>query len=96
MSRLNQVQFKASHIFSNIYSVLLSTPGVHIKWGHCHHGMARPRVPDKEDGLQIWRVAVNIKRYTTSATYKFKKKTMIHLGGNYYTTFPLSLEYPEN
>jgi hypothetical protein len=32
----------------------------HVKWVHCHHGMARPRVADTEDGLQIWRVAANI------------------------------------
>jgi hypothetical protein len=32
----------------------------HVKWVHCHHGMARPRVTDREDGLQIWRVAVKI------------------------------------
>jgi hypothetical protein len=30
------------------------------KWVHCHHGMARPRIADRGDGLQIWRVAVNI------------------------------------
>ena len=24
------------------------------------HGMARPQVADREDGLQIWRVAANI------------------------------------
>jgi hypothetical protein len=32
----------------------------HVKWVHCHHGMAHPRVADRGDGLQIWRVAVNI------------------------------------
>jgi hypothetical protein len=32
----------------------------HVKWVHCHHGMARPRVADRGDGLQIWRVAVNM------------------------------------
>jgi hypothetical protein len=26
----------------------------------CHHGMARPRVADGGDGLQIWRLAANI------------------------------------
>jgi hypothetical protein len=26
----------------------------------CHHGMARPRVADRGDGLQIWRVAANM------------------------------------
>jgi hypothetical protein len=33
---------------------------LHVKWIHCHHGMARLRVADREDGLQIWRVAANI------------------------------------
>jgi len=28
--------------------------------GHRHHGLARPRVVDKEDDLQMWRVAVNV------------------------------------
>jgi hypothetical protein len=32
----------------------------HVKWVHCHHGMARPRVADRGDGLQKWRVAANI------------------------------------
>jgi hypothetical protein len=32
----------------------------HVKWVHCHHGMARPRVADRGDCLQIWRVAANI------------------------------------
>jgi hypothetical protein len=31
-----------------------------VKWVQCHHGMARPRVADRGDGLQIWRVAANI------------------------------------
>jgi hypothetical protein len=33
---------------------------VHVKWVHCHHGMVRPRVADRGDSLQIWRVAANI------------------------------------
>jgi exonuclease III len=33
---------------------------VHVKCVHCHHGMARPRVADRGDGLQIWRVDANI------------------------------------
>ena len=28
--------------------------------GPYHHGMARPQVADRGDGLQIWRVAANI------------------------------------
>jgi hypothetical protein len=31
-----------------------------VKWIHCHHGMARPRMADRGDGLQIWRVAANV------------------------------------
>jgi hypothetical protein len=31
-----------------------------VKWVPCHHGMARPQVADRGDGLQIWRVAANI------------------------------------
>jgi hypothetical protein len=32
----------------------------HVKWVHCHHGMARPRVAERGDGLQIWRAAANM------------------------------------
>jgi hypothetical protein len=32
----------------------------HFKWVHCHHGIARPRVADIGDSLQIWRIAANI------------------------------------
>jgi hypothetical protein len=32
----------------------------HVTWVHCHHGMARPRVADRGDGLQIWRVSANM------------------------------------
>jgi hypothetical protein len=31
-----------------------------FKWVHCHHGMVRPRVADRGDGLHIWRVAANM------------------------------------
>jgi hypothetical protein len=33
---------------------------IHVKWVPCHHGMARSRVADRGDGLQIWRVAAII------------------------------------
>jgi hypothetical protein len=36
------------------------TQTFHVKWVHCHHGMARPQVADGGDGIQIWRVAANI------------------------------------
>jgi hypothetical protein len=32
----------------------------HVKYIHCHHGMACPQAADGGDGLQIWRVAANI------------------------------------
>jgi len=28
--------------------------------GPCHHGIACPRAADGGDGLQIWRIAVNV------------------------------------
>jgi hypothetical protein len=31
-----------------------------VTWVHCHKRMARRRVADRGDGLQIWRVAANI------------------------------------
>jgi len=35
-----------------------------IRYSHyvcpCHHDMARPRVADGGDGLQIWRVVANV------------------------------------
>jgi hypothetical protein len=31
-----------------------------VKWVPCHHGMARPQVADRGEGLQIWRTAANI------------------------------------
>jgi hypothetical protein len=34
--------------------------GPHVKRVHCHHDMARPRVADRGDGLQIWTVAANM------------------------------------
>jgi hypothetical protein len=32
----------------------------HVKWVPCHHDMAHPHVAGRGDGLQIWKVAVNI------------------------------------
>jgi hypothetical protein len=37
----------------------LVRPEFHVTWVACYHGMARPPVAVGEDGLQIWRVAVN-------------------------------------
>jgi hypothetical protein len=45
-----------------MYKLVLnfSGPRGHVKWVPYHHGMACPRVADRGDGLQIWRVAANI------------------------------------
>jgi hypothetical protein len=32
----------------------------YVAWVPCRHGLARPRVPDGREGLQIWRVAANL------------------------------------
>jgi hypothetical protein len=32
----------------------------YVKWVHCHHSMVHPRVSDRGEGLQIWRVATNM------------------------------------
>jgi hypothetical protein len=32
----------------------------HANWIPCHHGMAHHQVVDGGEGLQIWRIAVNI------------------------------------
>jgi hypothetical protein len=43
----------------NIVDLILPS-WTHVKWVHSPHGMARPRVADRGDGLQIWRVAAYI------------------------------------
>jgi hypothetical protein len=45
---------------TDIYNIACCFMQVHVKWVHCHHGMVRPRVADRGDGLQIWWVAANI------------------------------------
>jgi len=32
----------------------------HVNVRPCHHGMARPRVADGGDSLQVWKVGENI------------------------------------
>jgi hypothetical protein len=44
--------------YLHISSWIIRCP--HVKWVPCHHGMARPRVAGRGDGLQRWRVAANI------------------------------------
>jgi hypothetical protein len=33
---------------------------INVRRVPCHHGMVRPQVADGGDGLQVWRVPVNI------------------------------------
>jgi hypothetical protein len=40
----------------------------HVMRVPCHHGMVRPQVADGGNGLQIWRVAVNIMNKQSRAT----------------------------
>jgi hypothetical protein len=40
-----------------LYTLYIHT---HVRCVPCHHGMARPQVPNGGDGLQIWKVAANI------------------------------------
>jgi hypothetical protein len=57
--------FELSHIFRGFRKKLYLLIYCYdhfpmLSWVHCHHGMARPRVTDRGDGLQIWRVAANM------------------------------------
>jgi hypothetical protein len=57
----------ACYFIACVFVVLhLCTKVSHVKWVHCHNGMARPRVADRGDGLQIWRAVVNIVTYSGS------------------------------
>jgi hypothetical protein len=47
----------SDHLVTDYFYCAIS---YHVKWVHCHHGMARPQVAERGDGLQIWRVAVNM------------------------------------
>jgi hypothetical protein len=53
-----QVTFVGQFVYFNF--LIVDIIFVHVKWVHCHHSMARPRVADRGYGLQIWRVAANI------------------------------------
>jgi hypothetical protein len=33
---------------------------IHVNWVSCLYGMVRTQVADRAEGLQIWRVSVNI------------------------------------
>jgi hypothetical protein len=64
---------------------------IHVKWVHCHHGMARPRVAVRGDGLQIWRVAANILN-KQSWTANSGWYSSLGLGGG-LTTLPRETQY---
>jgi hypothetical protein len=52
------MQFWSVSVVDKYFNV--TTSSNHVKLDLCHHGMVRPRVADRGDGLQIWRVAANI------------------------------------
>jgi hypothetical protein len=43
-----------AHFFDDV------RPCFHVKWVPCHHSMVCPQVANGGDGLQIWKVTVNI------------------------------------
>jgi hypothetical protein len=45
-------------------------------WVPCHHGMARPRVTDGGDGLQVWGVAENILNKQSRTTDKGRSSSL--------------------
>jgi hypothetical protein len=55
----------------------------HVKRVHCHHGMARPRVADRGDGLQIWRVVANmLNKHTRTADRGWSSSLGVGRGPN--------------
>jgi hypothetical protein len=58
---------------------------LHVKWVHCHNGMARPQVADGGDVLQTWRVTANIfnKQWRTGEK---RWSYILGLGGGLTTT----------
>jgi hypothetical protein len=58
MEGYNLVHKCYMHIRLHLFATSQVIATFFIKVVHCHHGMARPRVADRGDGLQIWREAV--------------------------------------
>jgi hypothetical protein len=50
--------------------------------GRCHHGMARPLVSDGGDGLQIWKVAMNILKLSRTADKRWSSSLRVGRGAN--------------
>jgi hypothetical protein len=67
----------------------------HVRWVPCHHGMARPQVPDGRNGLQIWRVATDILN-KQSWTAKKGWSSSLGLGVGLTTPHHKKLSYYEN
>jgi hypothetical protein len=64
----------------------------HVKWGPCHHGMARLQIADGGNGLQIWRVAANIlsKQWRT-ADKGWHSSLEVRRGANNSSSLKISL-----
>jgi hypothetical protein len=70
-------------------SLIQSTP---LRWVHCHHSMARLRVANRGDGLQIWRVAANIlNKQSRTADSGWSSSLGVGRGG--LTTLPRKTQY---
>jgi hypothetical protein len=63
-SRVHYASTELNWIVLKGYTFTLLKEGIkntsHVKWVPFHHGMARPQIADRGEGLHIWRVASNI------------------------------------
>jgi hypothetical protein len=55
--------------------------------GPCHHGMARPQVADRKNGLQIWRLAANILNKQSRTADNWSSSLGVGRGGNKVSSF---------
>jgi hypothetical protein len=58
--RISLQQHKKKSFLIWHYGLISENENWHVKRVPCHHGLARPQVADREDGLQVWRVAASI------------------------------------
>jgi hypothetical protein len=58
---LQKILFQQNErIFENLHYEVALVSLSHVRWVPYHHGMARPKVADGGESLQIWRVAANM------------------------------------
>jgi hypothetical protein len=65
---------------------------VHVRRVPCHHGIARPQVAYRRDGLQIWRVAANIlNKESRTADMEWASSFWVGCGANNSSPYKVSL-----